>query len=89
MRPRMDRSREKESRRGIRGHLHRLWKDSHGQDLVEYALLLVLLCTAAVATLDPFACQLSCVFEVTAQSIEKMRGNLPPGQIIKCTRQCS
>ena len=67
----------------------KLWKDTRGQDLVEYALLLVLLRTAAVATTDRFACELSCVFDGTAQSIEKMRGNIPPGQIIKGNRGCA
>ena len=35
----------------------RLWKEEEGQDLTEYALLLVLLSLAAIATLGTFALQ--------------------------------
>ncbi len=69
--------------------LNRLWKEIGGQDLTEYALLLVLLSLLAVVGLGRLGCEIGCVFDVTAQSIEKLRGNLPPGQQIKCTRSCS
>jgi len=55
---------------------------------VEYALLLVLLSMASVAALDPLACELECVFDLSAQAIEKARGKIPPGQQLKCRRNC-
>ena len=85
----MDHLRERERKLGWRGWLCRFWKETRAQDLVEYALLLVLLCTASVAMLDRFACELSCVFDLSAQAIEKARGNIPPGQQLKCRRGCS
>ena len=80
--------REKVQWARLRRILNRLWKDICGQDLTEYALLLVLLCLLAVVGLGRLACEIGCVFDVTAQSIDKLRGNLPPGQQIKCTRTC-
>ncbi len=43
--------------------LIRLWKEEEGQDLVEYALLLVLLSLAAVATIGPLGTTVKGVFQ--------------------------
>ncbi len=40
----------------------RLWKEEEGQDLTEYALLLVLLSLAAVASLSSLATAINKVF---------------------------
>jgi pilus assembly protein Flp/PilA len=40
----------------------RLWKEEEGQDLTEYALLLVLLSLAAVASLSSLATAINGVF---------------------------
>lgn len=42
--------------------LIRLWKDEEGQDLTEYALLLVLLSLAATVALKPLADTINAVF---------------------------
>jgi Flp pilus assembly pilin Flp len=42
--------------------LKRLWNDEQGQDLTEYALLLVLLTLAAVTTLSGLASAINGVF---------------------------
>jgi len=41
----------------------RLWNDEEGQDLTEYALLLVLLSLAAVASLSALATAINNVFQ--------------------------
>jgi pilus assembly protein Flp/PilA len=40
----------------------RLWREEEGQDLTEYALLLVLVALAATAALGPFANAIMTVF---------------------------
>ena len=42
--------------------LKRLWQDEQGQDLVEYALLLVLIALVAVSTLKTLGQTISSVF---------------------------
>jgi Flp pilus assembly pilin Flp len=42
--------------------LTRLWKEEEGQDLTEYALLLVLVALAAVGALSPLAAAINGVF---------------------------
>ena len=42
--------------------LARLWKEEEGQDLTEYALLLVLVALAAVGALSPLATAINGVF---------------------------
>jgi pilus assembly protein Flp/PilA len=42
--------------------LKRLWKDEEGQDLTEYALLLVLLTLAAIGSLGQLATAINGVF---------------------------
>jgi len=42
--------------------MKRLWQEEQGQDLTEYALLLVLLSLAAVAALDDLAVAINTVF---------------------------
>lgn len=46
-----------------------LWKEEEGQDLTEYALLLVLLTLAAVATLSTLATAINGVFSRAASSV--------------------
>jgi pilus assembly protein Flp/PilA len=50
--------------------LTRLWKEEEGQDLTEYALLLVLLSLAAVATLNTLAGAIKNVFTNAATNLQ-------------------
>jgi pilus assembly protein Flp/PilA len=47
----------------------RLWKEEDGQDLTEYALLLVLLALAATATLNTLATAIKAVFTNAATNL--------------------
>ncbi len=47
----------------------RLWREEEGQDLTEYALLLVLLSLAAVACLGPLATAVNDVFSNAAGNL--------------------
>jgi pilus assembly protein Flp/PilA len=49
--------------------LIRLWKEEEGQDLTEYALLLVLVSLAAVATLGTLASAIIAVFSNAAANL--------------------
>ena len=47
----------------------RLWKEEEGQDLTEYALLLVLLSLAAIGTLGTLASAINSVFSQAASNL--------------------
>lgn len=47
----------------------RLWKEEQGQDLTEYALLLVLIALAAVAAMQSLASNISGVFSNASASL--------------------
>jgi len=47
----------------------RLWRDEEGQDLTEYALLLVLIALAAVASLKGLATAIDNVFSNAANNL--------------------
>ena len=49
--------------------LLRLWNEQEGQDLTEYALLLVLLSLAAIATLGTLASAINSVFNQAATNL--------------------
>jgi len=49
--------------------LLRLWNEQEGQDLTEYALLLVLLSLAAIATLGTLASAINSVFNQAASNL--------------------
>jgi pilus assembly protein Flp/PilA len=49
--------------------LMKLWKDEGGQDLTEYALLLVLLVLAAVTSLGSLATAINTVFNTAAKNL--------------------
>jgi pilus assembly protein Flp/PilA len=49
--------------------LLRLWKEEEGQDLTEYALLLVLLSLAAVASLGTLASAINSVFNQASTNL--------------------
>jgi len=49
--------------------LVRLWKEEEGQDLTEYALLLVLLSLAAVGALGTLATAINAVFTNAAANL--------------------
>jgi len=49
--------------------LLRLWREEEGQDLTEYALLLVLLSLAAIATLGTLASAINSVFNQAATNL--------------------
>jgi pilus assembly protein Flp/PilA len=48
---------------------YRLWKEEEGQDLTEYALLLVLIALAAVASMKTLASNISGVFSNASASL--------------------
>jgi pilus assembly protein Flp/PilA len=47
----------------------RLWKEEEGQDLTEYALLLVLLSLAAIGALGTLASAINSVFGAAASNL--------------------
>jgi pilus assembly protein Flp/PilA len=49
--------------------LIKLWKDEQGQDLTEYALLLVLLSLAAIGSLSTLASAVNGVFQNAAANL--------------------
>jgi len=49
--------------------LSRLWNEEEGQDLVEYALILVLIALSAVATMGTLASTLKNVFSNAAGNL--------------------
>ena len=49
--------------------LMRLWKEEEGQDLIEYALLIVLLSLAAIGALSPLATAINGVFSKAAGNL--------------------
>jgi pilus assembly protein Flp/PilA len=49
--------------------LKRLWKDEEGQDLTEYALLLVLLSLAAIGSIGGVATAINGVFSNAATNL--------------------
>jgi pilus assembly protein Flp/PilA len=49
--------------------LVRLWKEEEGQDLTEYALLLVLVALAAIGTLGTLASAINNVFSKAAVNL--------------------
>ena len=53
----------------MKNFIIRLWKEEEGQDLTEYALLLVLLSLAAVAGLGTLASAISDVFSNAAANL--------------------
>jgi Flp pilus assembly pilin Flp len=55
--------------RKMKKTLLRLWKEEEGQDLVEYALLLVLLSLAAIASLGTLATAINGVFSQAVKNL--------------------
>jgi Flp pilus assembly pilin Flp len=55
--------------RKMKETLLRLWKEEEGQDLVEYALLLVLLSLAAIASLGTLATAINGVFSQAVKNL--------------------
>ena len=53
----------------MKNFMIRLWKEEEGQDLTEYALLLVLLSLAAIATLGTLAIAINSVFSKAATNL--------------------
>ena len=49
--------------------LRRLWRDEEGQDLVEYALLVVLISLAAIAAMNNLASGISDAFSNAAANL--------------------
>jgi pilus assembly protein Flp/PilA len=49
--------------------LARLWKEEEGQDLTEYALLLVLIALGSMAALSPLAGAINNVFSKAATNL--------------------
>jgi Flp pilus assembly pilin Flp len=73
----------------VRKGLSRLLREMHGQDVAEYALLLLMVSLASVAAIPKLACAVGCVYEEAAITIEKGRDGIPPGQEKKCMNKCT
>jgi pilus assembly protein Flp/PilA len=58
-----------ERERKMKNLLARLWKEEEGQDLTEYALLLVLVALAAIGTLGTLANAINNTFSKAAQNL--------------------
>jgi pilus assembly protein Flp/PilA len=56
-------------RESMKNLLMRLWKEEEGQDLTEYALLLVLLSLAAIGSLNGVATAINGVFNKAAVNL--------------------
>ena len=63
------RSRSMRGKQQMKNVLYRLWKEEEGQDLTEYALLLVLLSLAAIGTLGTLASAINSVFSKAASNL--------------------
>ncbi len=53
----------------VKKRLGRLWREEEGQDLVEYALLLVLLSLAAIAAMQNLASGINTAFSNAASNL--------------------
>jgi pilus assembly protein Flp/PilA len=53
----------------MRERLKKLWQDESGQDLTEYALLIVLVALAAVASMKALATAISTVYSNAATNL--------------------
>jgi pilus assembly protein Flp/PilA len=53
----------------MKAMLRRLWREEEGQDLTEYALLLVLLVLAAVTSLNALATAINGVFQSVSTNL--------------------
>jgi len=53
----------------MKQQLIRLWKEEEGQDLTEYALLLVLIALAAIAVMSNLGVAINAVFSQGASSL--------------------
>jgi Flp pilus assembly pilin Flp len=62
----------------MKDFLRRLWREQQGQDLTEYALLLVLLALAAIATMGQLAGVIQQVFEDAAGILGGAAGGATP-----------
>lgn len=62
----------------MRSFVSRLWYEEQGQDLTEYALLLVLLALAAVATMGQLATVIQQVFQNAASKLTGAAGGGTP-----------
>ena len=76
----------------VRKILSRLLRETRAQDVVEYALLLMMLSLASVAVIPELACAIHCAFVEAADSIDdaaegKPPKKIPPGQKKKCCKE--
>ena len=53
----------------MKRHLMKLWKEEEGQDLTEYALLLVLIALAAIVVMSNLGAAINVVFSSGASTL--------------------
>jgi len=53
----------------MKKHLVKLWKEEEGQDLTEYALLLVLIALAAIVVMSNLGSAINVVFSAGASTL--------------------
>lgn len=68
--------------------LARLLRETAGQNLAEYALLLLLVAFGVTAGIHELACKVNCSFEVAGKVLAKAMGKIPPGQLVSCNKKC-
>ncbi len=68
--------------------LYRLWRETRGQNLTEYALLVAMVALSLVSASQKLGCTVGCMLEEASISIDKARGHIPPGQQKKCSKTC-
>lgn len=77
---------------GLKLRLLGLFKDSRGQGLVEYGLILILVSFGAVASQQVLACEIGCAMEVTGKIFDNFISGgkkYPPRQLKKCSKMCT
>jgi len=68
--------------------LIRLLRETRGQNLPEYALLLLLVALGAIAAVQELGCAVNCAFEVAGEAVAEATGKIPPGEPISCNKKC-
>ncbi len=78
----------KVSIRKLKRLLSFLRRDARAAELIEYALVVAIIALGILVAISRLGCQVDCIYQQVALSIEKGRENIPPGQMRHCTDAC-
>ncbi len=78
----------KVSIRTLKRLLSFLRRDASAAELIEYALVVAIIGLGIIVAVSRLGCQIDCVYQQVALSIEKGRENIPPGQMGHCMDAC-